>query len=312
MRITNKTLTSSYLRNLNRNLAQLEEYHNQLSSGKAVSKPSDDPMLVSKIMSLRDNIKGNEQYNKNINDSIGWVETQDTALSDVSGTLNRIRDLMIYGANGSLSDSDRASIKDEVEMQIGQLVDVLNTNFDGRYIFGGQKTGDKPFELGVDEDGETTYEILYKGDRNNVSREISTGVVIDLITNGREIVGELPANENDVEDGKNELGEFLKKVLNAFDGEADKLSGELLGEIDNRIEDVLRTRSQIGAIHNRLEASKDRNETENINLKKLLTDREDVDIAEAYMEFSTMSVVYQASLNTGARILQPSLLDYLR
>src|SRR5699024_218544 len=109
MRITNKTLTNNYLRNLNRNLQQVQKYHNQLSSGKEISKPSDDPMLVSKIMSLRDNIQGNEQYNKNINDSIGWVETQDTALNDVSGTLNRMRDLMIYGANGSLSDSDRES-----------------------------------------------------------------------------------------------------------------------------------------------------------------------------------------------------------
>lgn len=302
MRITNKTLTNNYLRNLNRNLQQVQKYHNQLSSGKEISKPSDDPMLVSKIMSLRDNIQGNEQYNKNINDSIGWVETQDTALNDVSGTLNRMRDLMIYGANGSLSDSDRESIKDEVEMQIGELVDILNTNFDGRYIFGGQKTNDKPFEL---KDGV----IVYEGDRSNISREISTGVTIDLITDGTRIVGD--AEEN----GENELGEFLQKVINAFDSEdgfsPSDLSEELLGDIDVHLENVLRVRSQIGAIHNRLEASKDRNETENMNLKKLLTDREDVDIAEKYMEFSIMSVVYQASLNTGARILQPSLLDYL-
>lgn len=139
MRITNKTLTSNYLRNLNRNLAQMQKYHNQLSSFKEVSKPSDNPMLVSKIMSLKDNIAANEQYNTNISDSLGWTQTQDTALNDVSRTLNRIRDLMIYGANGSLSDTDRAAIKDEVEMQMGQLVDVLNTNFDGRYIFAGQK-----------------------------------------------------------------------------------------------------------------------------------------------------------------------------
>lgn len=301
MRITNKTLTTNYLRNLNRNLAQVQKYHNQLSSGKEISRPSDNPMLVSKIMSLRDNIQANEQYNTNISDSIGWTETQDTALSDVSRTLNRIRDLMIYGANGSLSETDRAAIKDEVEMQMGQLVDILNTNFDGRYIFAGQKTMTRPFELVNDENGNKT--IIYHGDENNISREISTGVTVDLLTSGKEIVGKQA----------DDLGDFLAEVVNALgSGDTEALSGDLLGRIDKHLDDVLRTRSQIGAVYNRLEAAKDRNESENINLKKLLSDREDIDLAEKYMEFSVMSVVYQASLQTGARILQPSLLDYLR
>lgn len=303
MRITNKTLTSNYLRNLNRNLAQVQKYHNQLSSGKEVSKPSDNPMLVSKIMSLKDNIAANEQYNTNISDSLGWTQTQDTALNDVSRTLNRIRDLMIYGANGSLSDTDRAAIKDEVEMQMGQLVDVLNTNFDGRYIFAGQKTTTRPFELVDGENGNKA--IKYSGDENNIAREISTGVTIDLVTSGREVIG----NGTDTE---KELGKFLNDVLNAFDSEPEKLSGKLLGDIDTHLDRILRTRSKIGAVHNRLEAAEARNKAENMNLKGLLSNREDVDVAEKYMEFSIMAVVYQASLKTGANILQPSLLDYLR
>ena len=297
MRITNKTLTTNYLRNLSRNLTNLEKFHNQLSSGKEVSKPSDDPMLVSKIMSLRDNIQANEQYNTNISDSIGWVATQDSTLGDVTGTLNRIRDLMIYGSNGSQSDTDRAAIRDEVQQQIGQIVDALNTNFDGRYIFGGQKTTEKPFNLG--DDGNT---ITYLGDENNITREISTGVTIDLITSGEEIVGT-----------GDELGQFLSEVLGDLgeDGNPELLS-EKLDQMDKHIDNVIRVRSQIGAIHNRLEASEERNKAENINLKSLLSQREDIDIAEKYMEFSVMYSVYQASLQTGASILQPTLLDYIR
>lgn len=309
MRITNKTLTSNYLRNLNRNLAQMQKYHNQLSSGKEVSKPSDNPMLVSKIMSLKDNIAANEQYNTNISDSLGWTQTQDTALNDVSRTLNRIRDLMIYGANGSLSDTDRAAIKDEVEMQMGQLVDVLNTNFDGRYIFAGQKTTTRPFELVDGKNGNKA--IKYSGDENNIAREISTGVTIDLVTSGREVIG----NGTDVD---NHLGTFLNNVVAAFDGKDENglspkdLSGDLLGKMDTHLDRILRTRSKIGAVHNRLEAAEARNKAENMNLKGLLSNREDIDVAEKYMEFSIMAVVYQASLKTGANILQPSLLDYLR
>lgn len=304
MRITNKTLTTNYLRNLSRNLTNLEKFHNQLSSGKEVSKPSDDPMLVSKIMSLRDNIQVNEQYNSNISDSIGWVATQDSTLGDVTRTLNRIRDLMIYGSNGSQSDTDRAAITDEVKQQIGQIVDALNTNFDGRYIFGGQRTTEKPFDL-------TGSHISYSGDTNNIKREISTGVTIDLLTSGWDILGGEVDADGSMILGDN-LGTFLSDIVNALEGpDPESLSNEL-DTMDGFIDNVIRARSQIGAIHNRLEVSEERNKAENINLKSLLSQREDIDIAEKYMEFSIMYSVYQASLQTGASILQPTLLDFIR
>lgn len=306
MRITNSTLTSNFLRNISRNLKQMQKYQNQLSSGKEVSKPSDNPMLVSKIMDLNNNIMQNEQYSTNIDDTIGWVETQDTALGGVTATLQRVRELIVYGANGSLADTDRAAIKDEVAMQIDQLADVLNTNFDGRYIFGGQKTTTPPFkvEVGV---------LTYSGDPNNISREISKGVSVNLITNGTAITGgTVVAGETNPID--TDLGILMKDIVAAMEtgGDVDSLSEKLLGDIDQHLDNVIRVRSKVGAIYNRLEASQARNETENINLKSLLSKREDIDIAEKYMEYSVMSTVYQASLSTGAKVLQPSLLDYLR
>jgi flagellar hook-associated protein 3 FlgL len=296
-------MTTTFIRNLNRNLNQMQKYHNQLTSGKLVSKPSDNPMLVSKIMSLSNNVMQNEQYGTNIKDTIGWVDTQDTALNNVSGTLNRIRDLIVYSANGPLSDTDRAAIKDEMIMKVGELGDALNSNFDGRYIFGGQKTNTRPYELvKVTEDGKT-YEVLtYKGDDNNISREISPGVSIDMITNGERVTGEA-----------DKMGKLLKDIIVAMEsGDTEELSGNLLKDIDVEIDNVIRVRSNIGAIQNRLDASLSRNETESLNIKKLLSEKEDIDVAEKYMEFSVMSSVYKASLSVGAQILQPSLLDYLR
>lgn len=295
MRITNSTMTTTFMRNLNRNLNQMQKYHNQLSSGKLVSKPSDNPLLVAKIMDLNNTIMQNKQYNTNIKDTLGWVETQDTALNSVSGTLNRVRELIIYAANGSLAETDRQAIKDEMVMKVGELSDALNANFDGRYIFGGQKTTEKPFSV-VDD------VLAYNGDTNNISREISPGVEAKLITDGSAITG-----------SGGELGTLLKDIIKAMDkNDSGALSGELLGKMDIQIDEVIRVRSQVGAIQNRLEASQSRNETENLNLTKLLSEREDIDIAEKYMEFSVMKSVYQASLQVGAQILQPSLLDYLR
>lgn len=248
----------------------MQKYQNQIASEQEVSRPSDDPLLVSKIMSLENNILQNEQYNTNISNTLGWVQTQDTALNDVTATLQRVRELIIYGANGTLSDTDRNAIKDEVEMKVGQLADILNTNFDGRYIFGGQNTTEKPFDPNL------TY---VADDHNNITREISKGVTIDIMTDGSEIT--------------KDLGILLSNIVTAMDnGETDLLSGKYLGDIDEHLDNVIRIRSQIGAVYNRLESAKDRNETENLNLKSLLSQRQDIDVAEKYMEFSNMKAVY--------------------
>ena len=295
MRITNNVLNNSFLRNLSNNLKQMHKYQNQLSSGKEVSRPSDNPLLVAKIMSMDNNIAQNEQYNTNIGDTLGWVKTQDTALADATQTLHRIKDLVIYGANGTLSDIDRDAIVEEVKMKTEQLVDILNTNFDGRYVFAGQETTEKPFGEGL----------TYNGDDNNVSREISQGVVVELVTDGNRLVQS---------DGV-ELGQLLADIIDNLEaGNSEVLTGEngLLGDIEKATDNIVRVRTQIGAIHNRLEAAEERNKSENLNLKELLSEREDIDIAEKYMEYMVMATTYQASLSIGAKILQPSLLDYLR
>ncbi|SDI12625.1 flagellar hook-associated protein FlgL [Proteiniclasticum ruminis] len=303
MRITNNTLTGNYLRNLNRNLKAMQKYQNQLSSGKEVSRPSDNPMLVARIMQLDSNVRMNEQYEKNIGDALGWTDTADGALNVVTSTLQRARELIIYGANGTLSDTDRSALKDEVDTLQGQLMQVLNTNYDGRYIFGGQKTTEPPFQI-----DEVSGKLTYSGDNSNIEREISKGVNIAIPTDGSGITvteGTSLGNED--------IGSLFRSISEALDsGNTEDLSGKLLGDIDKHLDNTIRFRSKMGAVYNRLESAKERNAAENLSMTELLSKSEDIDLAEKMMEFSTMRTVYQASLQTGAQILQPSLLDYIR
>lgn len=303
MRITNNTLTDGYLRNLSRNLDQMQKYQNQLSSGKEVSKPSDNPMVVSKIMNLDNSIKTNEQYNRNIDDALGWVKTADGSLGEVTSSLLRARDLIIYGANGTLSDTDRSALADEVEQLSGQLTQVLNTNYDGRYIFGGQDTTKPPFSL--DTDGV----MAYNGNDMNITREIAQGVNVDIPNRGDLLtIVDDPADMNNAE-----VGNLLKNIVDGLrNGDTNELSGNLLGDIDKHIDNVIRVRSKMGTTYNRLEASSLRNEAENLNMTELKSKSEDIDLAKKMMEFSVMSNVYEASLAVGAKVLQSSLLDYMR
>src|SRR5690554_6008603 len=114
MRITNQSMLHNYLNNLNRNLARMAKYQDQMSSGKEIRRPSDDPFAVTRSMSLHTSINQNNQYLRNIEDSIGWVDMTDSALGNIGDILNRLRELVIKGANGSLAVTDRNAVRDEV------------------------------------------------------------------------------------------------------------------------------------------------------------------------------------------------------
>src|SRR5690554_4555764 len=303
MRVTNKTMLNNYLSNLNRNLRQMSKYQDQLSSGKEIRRPSDDPFAVTRSMSLHTSLNQNSQYLRNIEDSIGWVDITDSALGNLVDVMNRLRELVIKGGNGSLADSDRNAIKDEVVQLIEQVVQIGNANYDGRYIFGGQRTTEPPFKLtggildyvgGMEMDNETI-----------LKREISQNVIIEVNIPGEWIMSS--------KDGSLDLPITLNNIVSALEsGDTSQLGGQILKELDDNIDNLLALRSEAGAKYNRLEAAKMKNEEESFNMTELLSKTEDIDFAEKIMHYMMMENIYQASLATGAKIMQPSLLDFLR
>ncbi len=313
MRVTNQGMLNNYLNNLNRNLTKLTKYQGQLSSGKEIQRPSDDPFAVTRSMSLITSINKNNQYLENIKDSMGWTDMTDSALGSIGDILNRVRELIIQGANGPLNDSDREAALDEVKQLIDQVAQIGNTNYDGRYIFGGQETTETPFSVEKAKDPVTNIDqiiLKYNGDTSMLKREVSQNVTIEVNIPGNWIMY-----------GKNgdlsvDLATTLNNIIGALEsGEAEdleSLGGELLGQLDEHIDNVLALRSEIGAKHNRLEAAQSKNKEETYNMTELLSKTEDIDFAEKIMEYMNMQAVYMASLSTGAKILQPTLLDFLR
>lgn len=298
MRIADNMLTRGYLKNLSTNQQNVQKFHQQLSSMKEVSKPSDNPLLVSQIMELKENIIQNSQYQTTLNDAKDWTDMQDAALSSATDSLMRISTLVQSAANGTMNESDRLVVKAEVETEMQTFVDSLNTNFGGRYIFGGTETTTLPFEITKDDDGEITG-IQYNGNEQNISREISTGVNLDLMTDGSKLV------DND------KMGELFKGITSALQNDDAESLSSLLGETNAGIDHVVTFRTEIGAISNRLDSALSRNESQDLNLQEMLSSKEDIDIAQKYMQFSMEQVAYQASLQMGTKVLSTTILDYL-
>ncbi|MER2041988.1 flagellin [Desemzia incerta] len=311
MRITDSYMSSNFINNLQSNLKNLSKVQNQLSSLKEVSKSSDNPMLVSEIMDLNNSMIQNEEYMTTIKDSIGFSNMQDSAYDAATKSLSRIRTLIQQSGTDTVNNEDRLLIKAEVEAEIKTLTDALNTNFGGKYIFSGLNTTTKPFSIQTDANGKMTG-LNYAGTTDvtstgNLPRRIAQGVQIELKTDGRKLL-----NEQGNAAQPDNLGTFLSDVITALEtGDVEALSGDLLGRVDKEIDNIVTQRAENGAVFNRLEASKERNTSENLNLESMRSDKEDIDLAEKFMEYTMEKTAYEASLAMGTKILSTSILDYL-
>ncbi|MCI3028107.1 flagellar hook-associated protein 3 [Desemzia sp. C1] len=313
MRITDSYMSSNFINNLQSNLKNLSKVQNQLSSLKEVSKSSDDPMLVSEIMDLNDSIIQNKEYMNTIEDSIDFSNMQDTAYDAATKSMSRIRTLIQQAGTDTVNNEDRQLIKAEVEAEIQTLTDALNTNFGGKYVFSGMETTTKPFTFSTEKDPDgKVIGLTYAGTDNegvsgNLTRRIAQGVQIELRTDGRKLL-----NEQGVNGEKDNLGTFLSDALSALEkGDVSALSGDLLARADKEIDNIVTQRAENGAIFNRLEASKERNTSENLNLESMRSDKQDIDLAEKFMEYTMEQTAYQASLAMGTKILSTSILDYI-
>ena len=306
MRISNNITYSDFIRNLGTNASNVHKTLNQLSSLKEVSKSSENPLLISKIMNLTGSINQNATFGSTIKDSISWSKVQDSTLDNVSKSMLRIRSLIQSSANGTNGDDELKANKAEIEEEIEGIVEALNTNYDGRYILGGTSTTTPPFEI-VKEDGEIVG-IKYNGTSKDLPREIANGVSVDLLSDGSRLMKET-GTESDPEN----LSTYFNDLLSALrNDDKEALGGKLLEAHDEYANHFVNVRSQIGALYNRLEAASDRNETEKLNLTETLSNKQDIDFVEKYMEFSNQMTAYQSTLAMGTKIMQLTILDYVR
>ena len=196
-RITNSMLVKNYMTNTNRNLNNMQTLQNQLSSGKSITRPSDNPYKASRAMQLYTEIDANKQYNENIKDVSNWLDTTDTALDQMNNVLSRMRELMVTAGNGAYGPDEKKAIQDEIKELQNQICQIMNTNFDGAYIFGGTKSTSKP--VMIDENGQ----IAYCDKNGNAVYKTDDGVKINLkdsifSTDGKKNINSIEKRDDDI------------------------------------------------------------------------------------------------------------------
>jgi flagellar hook-associated protein 3 FlgL len=287
-RITQASVATGALRGLQANLSRMQQLQQQLSSGKKISQPSDDPSGTVSAMSLRSRRTADEQYLRNIDQASGRLTASDNALTQLSDRLIAVRNLVVESRNGGLGSDSQGAIASEITAIRNEVVDLYNTTYLGRPIFGGTTSGTAT----VDATG------AFVGDNQPVQARISADAVIRIDVTGT------ASGADSVPGMLDQVATNVTSAAGAGDTDLDNL--------DAALSQVAKVLGDVGARAERINTTKNMVDSHRLDLTSRISVNEDIDMPEAIMTLSAAQVGYQAALQSAAKIQQTSLVDYLK
>lgn len=317
MRITNSMLIKGYIGDLNRNMLLMAKTQKQISSGKKLTRASDDPIAASRAMEVRRNLSKVQQYSNNVIEAKELLGQTESSLNELNSLFARAYELAVTASNGANGEDERDAIKMEIEQIKEQLVVSSNTIFGTKYIFGGTNTTQKPFEV-RDVSGE---QVLFYNEMNlndlddpanadvldtlrseRVNYEIGFGTFLDITYNGIDVIGY----------GEDNAFNVLNNFVSALESGDSAAINESIGKIKERHHKIVTLQGETGAKNNRLDFFEKRLESDEFNYINMKESVESVDIDEAILQLKLQETVYEAALAAGSKIITPNLTDFLR
>jgi flagellar hook-associated protein 3 FlgL len=297
-RVTATTGARMSLANIQATAKRLNHAQEQISSGKQVRKPSDGPAQVLSALDYRAQLRRTQQLERNILDARSWLDNADSALTHSVEQLTRAKTLVIGGVNGSADEGSRYAYAAELETIAEGLIQTANTQHLGRPIFGGTSGS----AVAYDDAG------VFQGDMGAVHRSIASAVDIRVNRSGPEVFGEFDAGDP-LDGNAFQVLRAVAEALRAGDMERAQLG---LTRIDGAIETMGKAQVELGARAKQVEEVGMRNQQVSIELKFALAEVEDTDMVEAIIALQAQEMAYQGALAVSAKVIQPTLLDFLR
>lgn len=294
MRVTQQSVAARVMTGLQGNLNRLGDLQERLSSGTMISRPSDSPTGTVSAMQFRSEMRAATQYARNADDGLGWLNTAEGALGSMSTQLNRARDLALQGMSSGAGGSTEAreALAVEVDHIRESLIGLANTRYLDRPVFGGTTPGD----VAYDPSG------AYVGDAGQVNRTIGDGTKVRVDVTGPEAFGS----------GPEQLFTVLASLAqNLRRGDSASLGADL-DNLDGGMSTIRSQLADVGARANRVTNMRQTAEDRLLTLKSQLSDVEGIDLPDTIMQIKLQEVAYQAALGASARVVQPSLIDFLR
>ncbi len=273
----------------------------QLSSGKRVNNPSDDPAGAARILDLQQGAAITRQYQANILAGQSRLELEDAVLASVTNSLQRARELAVGGLNGTQSIEDRTAMAKEIRQITDEVMALANTkDANGDYLFSGFQTQTAPFST----NGSGTY--TYSGDQGQRFLQVGPTRQVSVGDSGLAVFMKIPDGA-----GTGFQDVFTSLYNLATDLEANTPNSRSLTELDNAIENILGVRAQAGARLNAIDREREVNDSMLFELEQARSAVEDIDFAEAASRLSRQSLVLEAAQQSFIRVQNLSLFNFL-
>jgi len=312
MRITNGMLSSNTLNNLNNSLQRLTKYHTQAASGKRLLKLSDDPVGIITSMSARAKLTRISQYQKSVKSAREFLTQVETSVMEMNSVVAKAYETAVNLANDFMTDDDKRAAGELIGQLRDHILALGNSTIVDTHIFGGYTTKSAPFSVdpatgailynGMDLTDSTNPDLIAAAGQN-IEFEIGLGMRMEVSFTGAELMGIGGDNIYSVMEG---LYEVLKN-----DGSPEEAS-VFVEKLQAAQSHLLSIAAEVGGRTNRLDLVAGRYEEDTLNYTKMKSDVEDVDEAEAILQYQMARTVYNYALQMGANILSTSLLDFLR
>jgi flagellar hook-associated protein 3 FlgL len=297
IRFTNDILSRQTLFDLGNITETLTKSQNELSTGKRISTPEDDPYGAGLAVSLRNQLADNQQYQTNISDASAWTSTADSTLGNVTDILQRARELVVEAANGTQDQTSLNGISAELTQLKASLQSQANATYNGHYIFSGTATTTEPYPTNA-----------YAGNSLPVQRLIAAGQTVAINTIGPAAFGTQSAGPPAT---KNVFDVFDDVINDLNTGNTAALGTTALSEMDGAFTSAVNARTTVGGVENRLSTQTNLLSSQELSIQSVLSNTEDADMAKVMITFSQTQTAYQAALQAGAKVIQPTLLDFL-
>ncbi|HKU02149.1 MAG TPA: flagellar hook-associated protein FlgL [Arthrobacter sp.] len=292
-RVTTQMMAASSQRSLQSAQTRLAELQDRALTLKNINRPSDDPAGAAQAIALRGQLNAANQYGSNISDGNGWLAAADTALGQSTNILNRVRDLVVQVANGTLNDSAKEAIAVEIEGLGKDLLTQANTQYLGRNVFAGSSDTDGAFT-------NSTPPVFNGGSGASVERRVAASRTVRVDSDGGAIFG----------DGAASVFAVVSDVV--ADIRAGVNPNGRLAAIGAKIQSVIDGRADVGMRQTRLGQAQDSLEGMKATLETQRSRVEDLDLGKAVMDLKVQETNYQVALAVTAKVLQPTLMDFLR
>lgn len=333
MRVTNKMMSSNVVNNIQNNLSKMDKTNDRLSKGTKINTPQDDPTGAVKTMSYKTTINEIEKFSTNAVNAKNFLSYTDVSLGQISDILQRVRELAVQASTETYEQTARDAIGEEVNELIDQVISIGNGKVGDRFIFGGFNTIETPFRAirgqekfendGVKPDlihatgtlreginKNSIVEVEYSGDEGKLITEVDKGIVIEYNVPGSDI---FLKGERNLIDSMIRLRDQIYMGNTVEDiAKVGTTVNKEFGNVDKTLDEVMRYRSQVGARMRRIDQIEERLKDNKISMSNLLSRTQDTDITETISDLKVQESVQRMSLSVGAKVIQPTLMDFLR